>query len=119
MIIMFKYKDKKEFLSLNTNKRIYYLARLYISRDRKKSSMKYQSRLFSCIGYLRKQDSHTLSVMYNYLTDLTDGHQGDMIWDILPKSILYDQKLRREMSSKQVYKDFNKSMLDDVLRDGE
>ena len=116
----FTYKNKEDFLSLDKNKRCYYLARLYINRDKKENSMKYQTRLFSCLNYLKKQPEPILSVLYNYLTD--NSHEGLMIWQITPKAVLYDEQRRRKVgksAKKQNYSDFNKDMLNDILKEWE
>ena len=116
MMKMFKFKSKLEFLDLPTSKRCYYLARLYIHRDKSVNKLPYQQRLFSCVGYLKKQPVPILSVLYNYLTDNEEGHQGLRIWDVLPKAILYDQEQRRKLNDlKQVYEPYKPEMLDDIL----
>ena len=109
---MFKFKDKQNFLELDKNKRCYYLARLYINRDQKPSKQVYTSRLFTCLNYLKKQPEPTLSILYNYLSDNT--HNGLMIWDILPKAILYDQQNRRKMTRVK-QEDFSETMLNSIL----
>lgn len=112
----FKYKTKNEYVELDTSKRCYYLARLYIAQDTVKSSLPYKQRLFTCVNYLKKQPTQVLSVLYNYLTD--NKHNGLMIWSIVPKAVLYDQERRRtEKKEKDVkkYEDFSTSMLDDIL----
>lgn len=113
----FNYKTKEEFVELDTDKKCYYLARLYINRDTQKGAMKYKSRLFMCLNYLKKQPEGILSVLYNYLSD--NKHDGLMIWNIVPKAILYDQERRRKTPIKQMkqYKEFDKSMLDDILNE--
>jgi len=116
----FTYKNKEDFLSLDKNKRCYYLARLYINRDKKKNEMKYQTRLFSCLNYLKKQPEPILSVLYNYLTD--NPHDGLMIWQITPKAVLYDEQRRRVINKptkKKEYKEFSKDMLNDILKEWE
>jgi hypothetical protein len=115
----FKFKTKEEFLDLDWDKRIYYLSRLYMKRDRSNSHIPFKARLFSCINYLRKQDVHSLSVLYNYLTDLEDGHNGERIWNLLPRAVLHDQELRRKIQTRQVYEDFDKTMLQDILKGDE
>ena len=76
--------------------------------------MDFKKRLFTCVGYLKKQPEPLLSVIYNYLTD--NDHHGLMIWDITPKAVLYDEKRRRINAQKVVqYKDFDKSMLTEIL----
>lgn len=111
----FNYKSKEDFVSLDTDKRCYYLARLYINRDTKPSTVKYKPRLFMCLNYLKKQPEDILSVLYNYLTD--NHHHGLMIWDIVPKAVLYDQERRRKVPEKKVkeYKDFDENMLHEIL----
>lgn len=115
----FKYKSKDEFVSLDKEKRCYYLARLYINRDKKTSKVGFKPRLFSCLNYLKKQPEPLLSVLYNYLTDNT--HEGLMIWDVVPKAVLYDEQRRRKPVEKrtQDYKKFDMDMLDDVLKEWE
>ncbi len=116
----FQYKTKEEFVSLEKDKRCYYLARLYLNRDKKNSIKKgFKSRLFTCVGYLKKQPEPLLSVLYNYLTDNT--HEGLMIWDIVPKAVLYDEQRRRRHIKKETqdYKKFDMDMLDDVLKEWE
>lgn len=115
----FNYKSKEEFLSLDKNKRCYYLARLYINKDLKMNSMSFKTRLFSCLNYLKKQPEPLLSVLYNYLSDNT--HDGLMIWDIVPKATLYDEQRRRKVSKTKTkqYKDFDQEMLMDVLKEWE
>ena len=115
----FNYKSKEEFLSLDKNKRCYYLARLYINKDSKMNSMSFKTRLFSCLNYLKKQPEPLLSVLYNYLSDNT--HDGLMIWDIVPKATLYDEQRRRKVSKTKTkqYKDFDQEMLMDVLKEWE
>jgi len=112
----FQYKDKKEFVSLDSSKKCYYLARLYIAKDRGGNTMPYKQRLFTCVNYLKKQPENTLSILYNYLSD--NEHQGLMIWNIVPKAVLYDQERRRQ-NTKQVkqYDQFSVDMLDDILGD--
>ena len=111
----FVFKKNNEFLSLNKDKRCYYLARLYINRDTsKKSKLPYNVRLFSCVGYLKKQPEPLLSILYNYLTD--NSHDGLMIWEITPKATLYDEQRRRKPVEKvQEYKEFNQEMLQEIL----
>jgi len=114
----FKYKDKQEFTELNTEKKCYYLARLYIAKDTKPSKVRYKARLFSCINYLKKEPEPILSVLYNYLTD--NKHDGLMIWNVVPKAVLYDQERRRAQAKKvKEYKDFDKNMLKEVLGEWE
>ena len=113
----FKYKSKKEFVELEDAKKCYYLARLYIASDTAINSMPYKQRLFSCVNYLKKQPEAIWSVLYNYLTD--NKHNGLMIWNIVPKAVLYDQERRRtEQKEKNVkqYETFSEDMLDDILR---
>jgi hypothetical protein len=110
----FTYKNKQDFTELDVGKKCYYLARLYIAKDGKKSSVKYKARLFACINYLKKQPEPILSVLYNYLTD--NRHDGLMIWEVVPKAILYDQERRRKPIKKvDEYKQFDESMLKDIL----
>lgn len=114
----FKYKSKEEFVSLDDEKKIYCLARLYIRQDTKPSQyIPYKARLFSCIGYLRKQPHQVLSLLYNYLTDNT--HAGLSIWNITPKAVLYDQERRRTENKVDVkqYKEFSEDMLSDILKE--
>ena len=112
----FRYKTKDEFVSLDEDKKAYYLARLYILRDKKKSDIPYQRRLFSCRNYLRKQDHAILSVLYNFLTDKEEGHYGLPIWEIIPKATIYDQQCRRKQTSPvEQYKQYDMSMVDDIL----
>jgi hypothetical protein len=116
MRMPFKYKTKQEYVDLDDSKRCYYLARLYIAQDTARNAMPYKQRLFTCVNYLKKQPPNILSVLYNYLTD--NKHTGLMIWNIVPKAVLYDQERRRtEKKEKNVqeYKDFDVSMLDDIL----
>ena len=76
--------------------------------------MNFKQRLFSCVGYLKKQPEPLLSVIYNYLTD--NEHNGLMIWDITPKAILYDEQRRRvNVQTIVQYKEFNKDMLNEIL----
>lgn len=109
---MFSYKDKREFLELPENKRPYHVARLYLRQDTTKSRIPYKVRLFSCVNYLRKQDKAILSMLYSYLSDNT--HDGEMIYNLVGRAKLYDEKRRRE-SNKQVkqYEAFNASMLEE------
>lgn len=112
------YKSKEEFVSLDDSKKIYYLARLYISKDKsRKSRIPYKNRLFICIGYLRKQPRELLSILYNYLSDI-DNHNGLQIWEIVPLARYYDNE-RRRLSSSPVkkYDDFDRNMLNDILGD--
>lgn len=112
----FNFKNKQEFTELDTGKKCYYLARLYIAKDNKPSRVKYKARLFSCINYLKKQPEPILSVLYNYLTD--NDHDGLMIWNVVPKAVLYDQERRRKPVKKvDEYKAFDKDMLNDILGD--
>ena len=112
----FRYKTKDEFVSLDEDKKAYYLARLYILRDKKKSDIPYKRRLFSCRNYLRKQDHAILSVLYNFLTDKEEGHYGLPIWEIVPKATIYDQQCRRKQTSPvEQYKQYDMSMVDDIL----
>lgn len=116
----FTFKNKEEFTELDVSKKCYYLARLYIRQDRKATPTDmYKSRLFSCANYLKKQPEPILSVLYNYLSD--KKHSGLMIWDIVPKAVLYDQERRRNEKKKPVtmYKQFDKNMLDDILNEWE
>ena len=115
----FRYKTKEEFVSLEKDKRCYYLARLYLNRDKSDSRVPYKQRLFSCLNYLKKQPEPLLSVLYNYLTDNT--HTGLMIWNIVPKAVLYDEQRRRKQtkSKTQDYQKFDINMLDDVLKEQE
>lgn len=110
----FKFKTKEEFLSLDKDKRCYYLARLYMRKDESDLWQKipYKNRLFTCVGYLKKQQEPLLSVIYNYLTD--HNHNGLMIWDITPKAVLYDEQ-RRRVKTDAKYEDFNKEMLEEIL----
>lgn len=115
----FNYKTKKEFVELNTSKKCYYLARLYIAQDTVYNMIPYKTRLFTCVNYLKKQPENTLSLLYNFLTD--NKHNGLMIWAIVPKAVLYDQERRRtERKEKNVkqYETFSTDMLDDILGDG-
>ena len=115
----FKYKTKDEFVSLDKEKRCYYLARLYINRDKKGVKKPFRERLFTCVNYLKKQPEPLLSVLYNYLTD--NNHEGLMIWDIVPKAVLYDEQRRRKpvVKKSEDYKEFNMNMLEDVLKEWE
>ena len=115
----FKYKTKEEFVSLEKDKRCYYLARLYLNRDKSDNHLPYKQRLFSCLNYLKKQPEPLLSVLYNYLTDNT--HNGLMIWNIVPKAVLYDEQRRRKPIEKktQEYQKFDMDMLGDVLKEWE
>ena len=114
----FQYKTKEDFISLDEGKKAYYLARLYLLRDKKKSDIPFRSRLFSCRNYLLKQDSSMLSVLYNFLTDKTEGHEGLPIWKLVSKAVLYDQQCRRKQTSPvEQYKQYDEKMLDDVLED--
>lgn len=110
---MFKYKDKKEFLELDLNKRCYYLARLYLNKDNKPSKTPYTNRLFSCLNYLKKQPEPVLSILYNYLSE--NRHNGEFIWKLVPKAVLFDQQERRKGVVKVDQEEFNEKMLDDVL----
>ena len=112
---MFKYKNKTEFLELDINKRCYYLSRLYLNKDNKGSKLPYKQRLFSCLNYLKKQPEPMLSVLYNYLTD--NRHEGELIWALMPKAVLYDQQQRRKGVTKVKQEEFNEQMLDDVLEE--
>ena len=111
----FKLVSATEFVALPMDKRRYYLARLYIKQDAKENKMPYRQRLFSVIKYLEKQDDNLLSVLYSYLSAHT--HDGLMIWEIVPRAILYDQQQRRQTVTKSTekYEEFNESMLDDIL----
>ena len=112
----FQYKNKREFIGLDVSKKCYYLARLYIAKDISGSDMPYKKRLFICVNYLKKQKPNLLSLLYNYLTD--NSHRGLMIWEVVPKAVLYDQERRRtEQAEKNVkqYEEFNPAMLDDIL----
>ena len=110
----FQYKTKDEFISLDEGKKAYYLARLYILRDKNKSDMPYKNRLFSCRNYLLKQNPNILSVLYNYLTDNT--HNGLPIWKLTGKAVLYDQQCRRNQTSPvQQYEEYSEKILDDIL----
>lgn len=112
----FKYKDKKEFVELDWEKKCYYLARLYIAKDTQRCSVPFARRLFTCVNYLKKQPVPTLSLLYNFLTDNT--HDGLMIWDVVPKATYYDQERRRtEQKEKDVkqYEQFSEGMLDEIL----
>ena len=112
----FQYKTKDDFISLDEGKKAYYLARLYILRDKKKSNMPYQRRLFSCRNYLLKQNPNILSVLYNYLTD--NEHDGLPIWKLTSKAVLYDQQCRRKQTSPvQQYEEYNENILDEILGD--
>lgn len=113
-----KYKNKQEFVSLDDSKKTYYLARLYLLKDKsKKSRIPYKNRLFMCINYLKKQPKELLSILYNYLSD-TDGHNGLTIWEIVPLARFYDNERRRLSNvSKEKYKDFDQSMLCEILGD--
>ena len=44
-----------------------------------------------------------------------------MIWEILPKAVLYDQERRRKPVTKQTkqYEEFNKDMLNEILGEWE
>jgi len=109
----FQYKNKEDFTELDDTKKAYYLARLYIRQDTGKSSLPYKTRLFSCVGYIKKQDRAILSVLYNYLTDNT--HNGLPIWTLIPKAVLYDQQQRR-LNTKQIrYEDYKEDMLDELI----
>lgn len=112
---MFKYKNKTEFLELDINKRCYYLARLYLNKDNKGSKLPYTTRLFSCLNYLKKQPEPMLSVLYNYLTDTR--HEGELIWELMPKAVLYDQQQRRKGVARVEQEEFNEQMLNDVLEE--
>ena len=116
-MMAFQYKTKEEFVSLDKDKRCYYLARLYINRDKGDNHLPYKNRLFSCLNYLKKQPEPLLSVLYNYLTDNT--HNGLMIWNIVPKAVLYDEKRRRKPieTKTQEYKTFDVDMLNDILNE--
>lgn len=112
----FRYKTKDEFVSLDEDKKAYYLARLYILRDKKKSDMPYQRRLFSCRNYLLKQNPNMLSVLYNYLTDNT--HDGLPMWKLTGKAVLYDQQCRRKQTSPvEQYEEYSENILDEILGD--
>ena len=114
----FEYKDKQGFVELTCEKKCYYLARLYIARDNNTNKIPYKARLFSCLNYLKKQPEPVLSILYNYLSD--NRHDGLMIWDIMPKAVLYDQERRRKQSEPvKKYEDFNKDMLKDILNEWE
>ena len=116
----FTFKNKEEFTELDVSKKCYYLARLYIRQDRKSTPTDmYKSRLFSCANYLKKQPEPILSVLYNYLSD--KKHSGLMIWDIVPKAVLYDQERRRNEKKKPatMYEQFDKNMLDEILNEWE
>jgi len=114
----FTYKTKEDFIKLDEGKKAYYLARLYLFRDRQKSRLPYATRLFSCRNYLLKQQPSVLSVLYNFLTDNTDGHNGSPIWELVPKAIIYDQKCRRTQTSPvQQYEQYDEDMLDDILKE--
>lgn len=109
---MFNYKSREEFTQLTPQKKAYYLARLYLRQDVSKSRIPYKVRLFSCINYLKKQDVNTLSIMYNYLTE--NEHNGLMIWEILDKAKLFDNRRRRKSDTKvKQYEEWNESMLED------
>ena len=109
----FPYKNKEDFAELDDSKKAYYVARLYIRQDTGKSSLPYKTRLFSCINYVKKQPREIMSVLYNYLTDNT--HEGLPIWKVLPKAVLYDQKMRRTKTKQVSYKDYNEDILNDIL----
>ena len=115
----FTYKTKDEFLSLDKDKRCYYLARLYINRDTKNNPASFKTRLFSCLNYLKKQPEPLLSVLYNYLSD--NAHDGLMIWNLIPKATLYDEQRRRQTNKTKAkqYKDFDQDMLNDILKEWE
>ena len=109
----FPYKNKEDFAELDDSKKAYYVARLYLYKDRGKSSLPYKQRLFQCVNYIKKQDRAIMSVLYNYLTDNT--HEGLPIWKLMPKAVLYDQQQRRMQSAKQVsYEEFNEKMLEGI-----
>lgn len=112
----FQYKTKTEFVELDSSKKCYYLARLYIARDNLRNDMPYKKRLFICVNYLKKQPKEVWSLLYNYLTE--NEHNGLMIWDIVPKAKFFDQERRREEKKEKdvkQYEDFSASMLDDIL----
>lgn len=110
----FKFKTKEDFTDLDTDKKCYYLARLYIRQDSKPSKVAYKPRLFQCVNYLKKQPEPILSVLYNYLSD--NKHDGLMIWNVVPKAVLYDQERRRKPIKKvEEYKKFDEDMLNDIL----
>jgi hypothetical protein len=116
----FEFKSKSDFVILSDAKKCYYLARLYIYKDKERSNSKisYQQRLFTCANWLKKQDKPILSILYNYLSDKSTWHSGQPLWKLLPKAVLYDQEQRRINGTKKIYKDFNKDMLDDILKEG-
>lgn len=115
----FPYKNKEDFTELDDSKKCYYVARLYIRQDTGKSSLPYKNRLFMCVNYLKKQPKEVMSILYNYLTDNT--HEGLPIWKVLPKAVLYDQQMRRQVpQKKQVsYAQFDEEMIDDILKEWE
>ncbi len=110
----FRYKTKEDFIGLNESKKAYYLARLYLLRDKKKSDIPYRNRLFMCRNYLLKQNPNLLSILYNYLTDKSEGHDGLPIWKLVSKAVLYDQQCRRvQVVPVQQYEEYNESMLEE------
>lgn len=115
----FKYKTKKEFVSLDTNKKVYYLARLYIRQDTSENHLAFRNRLFPLLAALKNLTEESLSVLYNYLSD--NKHNGLPLWKILPRAILYDAKRRRKEDKKQVkcYEEFNLNMLKKILEEDE
>ena len=109
----FKFLSEQEFVALPPDKRAYYLARLYVRADISESQLPFQKRLFPVLNYLKKRDIPELSILYNYLMQNT--HEGKMIWELLPRAVMFDQKMRREQKIKitNKYEDFNLSMLED------
>ena len=105
--------DEKEFVALPIDKRRYFLARLYLSKDTAPNKLGYKQRLFSVIAYLKKQDNNSLSVLYSYL--INNSHDGKMVWDLMPLAVLYDQRRRRKVyqESKKL-EDFSLKMLEDL-----
>ena len=116
----FQYKNKIDFVGLEDSKKRYYLARLYLAKDKsKKSKLPYKNRLFICMGYLKKQPKEILSILYNYLSDV-EGHNGLAIWEIVPLARYHDNERRRlSNKSNETYSAFDRSMLSDILGDDE
>ena len=113
-----RYKNKTEFVSLDDSKKTYYLARLYLLKDKsRKNKLPYKNRLFICINFLKKQPKELLSILYNYLSDV-DGHNGLAIWEIVPLARYHDNERRRSLNkSQEKYDDYSKDMLNDILGD--
>lgn len=108
----FQFLTEQEFVTLPPDKRAYYLARLYVRADTSKDQLPFQKRLFPVLNYLKKRDIPELSILYNYLMQNT--HEGKMIWELLPRAVMFDQKQRREQKVEitNKYEDFNLSMLE-------